>query len=105
MLVDAAAPPLTDPDLARAWRLLRTIDCARCHGKDFEGLAAPSIVKYATSQSKEMFVRAILEGDTQRGMPGYRDNPQISGNIDKIYRYFSGRADGSIAAGSRPLYP
>jgi hypothetical protein len=35
-------------------------------------------------------------------MPGYRDNPRIAGRIDDIYRYFLGRADGSIAAASRP---
>jgi hypothetical protein len=34
-------------------------------------------------------------------MPGYAGNPLIADNIDDIYRYFIGRADGSIAAGSR----
>jgi hypothetical protein len=93
---------LSDPALAQAWRTLREIDCARCHGKDYQGLAAPSIVAYARSVSREMFLRMVLDGDPPRGMPGYRDNPRIAGRIDDIYRYFLGRADGSIAAASRP---
>lgn len=91
-----------DAGMARAWRALRALDCARCHGKGYEGLAAPSIVNFARTQSREMFVRAVLDGDPPRGMPGYRGNPWIAENIDDIYRYFLGRADGSIDATSRP---
>jgi mono/diheme cytochrome c family protein len=110
ILIGAAAPAaaadaataITDARLAEAWRTLREIDCARCHGKDYEGQAAPSIVAYARAVDRDLFIRMILDGDPPRGMPGYRGNPRIAERIDDIYRYFAGRADGSIAAGARP---
>jgi cytochrome c55X len=95
-----AVRPLSDEQIASTWRTLRMVDCARCHGKDYEGLAAPSIIDYARTQSREMFARIVLDGDPPRGMPAYRDNPKISGHIDEIYRYFVGRANGTIRAGS-----
>jgi mono/diheme cytochrome c family protein len=97
-----AAPPLTDPGLIGAWRTLRAADCARCHGKDYEGLAAPSIVDYARTRSRETFVRMVLDGNEPRGMPAYRFNPSIADHVDDIHRYFMGRADGTIHAQSRP---
>jgi cytochrome c55X len=94
--------PLTDPQVVRAWNALRTVNCERCHGKDHEGLAAPSIVDYARTQSREAFVRMVLVGDPPRGMPGYRGNALVEENIDGIHRYFVGRADRSIDAAARP---
>ena len=60
---DGAGQLEVDTRIANAWRVLRVVDCARCHGKDYAGLAAPSIVDYAALQSYEMFVRMILDGD------------------------------------------
>ncbi|MGF6779738.1 cytochrome c55X [Paraburkholderia sp. GAS334] len=100
--VGDAAPPLTDPGIISAWRTLRAADCARCHGKDYEGLAAPSIVDYARTQSCETFARMVLDGDGARGMPAYRLNPSIADHLDDIRRYFMGRADRTIQAESRP---
>ena len=97
--------PLTNDAIVSTWRTLRMVDCARCHGKDYEGLAAPSIVDYARTQSREMFARMVLDGDPPRGMPAYRDNPRIAGHIDDIYRYFLGRANGTIPAGPPPAQP
>jgi len=102
---EGVSAPLIDEGLASAWRTLRAVDCARCHGKDYDGLAAPSIVRYARTQTREMFVRMVLDGDPPRGMPGYRSNPRIAENIDDVYRYFVGRADGTIDSGSRPRSP
>lgn len=93
---------MDDPRIASAWQALRTVNCERCHGKGYEGLAAPSIVDYARTQNRESFVRAVLDGNPPRGMPGYRGNPLIAENIDAIYLYFLGRADGSIEPGARP---
>jgi cytochrome c55X len=98
----AVQPTLEDPRLAAAWKALRTVYCERCHGKDYDGLAAPSIVAYAATQSREAFVRIVLDGDPPRGMPGYRDNPLVADNIDDIYRYFRARATGAIDATARP---
>jgi len=105
VIAERAGGPPTDDAIVSAWRILRTVDCARCHGKDYEGLAAPSIVDYARTQSREMFVRMVLDGELSRGMPAYRDNALIAGHIDDIYRYFLGRADGTIRADPRPPRP
>jgi cytochrome c55X len=101
-VVGGAAAPLTDPGIISAWRTLRAADCARCHGKDYEGLAAPSIVDYARTQSRQTFDRMVLDGDGPRGMPAYRLNPAIADHLDDIHRYFMGRADRTIQAESRP---
>ena len=93
---------IDDPRVAGAWRVLRTLNCERCHGKDYDGLAAPSILAYARTQSPEGFMRALLEGDPPRGMPGYRANPLVSENVEGIYRYFLGRADGTSFCSDRP---
>jgi len=98
----SVAGPLDDPEMASAWRTLRTMDCARCHGASYLGSSGPSIVEFARTQSREAFVRAVLDGVPGRGMPGYRDNPLVQPAIDGIYRYFKGRADGVIAADDRP---
>jgi hypothetical protein len=97
-----ARAALEEPDLVAAWTALRTVYCERCHGKDYEGLAAPSIVAYARSQGREAFIRMVLDGDPQRGMPGYRGNALVVENIDGIWRYFHGRATGAIDASARP---
>lgn len=91
-----------DKRIANGWRVLRTVDCARCHGKDYTGLAAPSIVRYAFSVSRETFIRTVLDGDPPRGMPGYRANSYVAGNLDDIYRYFQARAGGDIGPDYRP---
>jgi len=90
----------SDARIVAAWQTLRAVDCARCHGKDYDGLAAPSIIEYARTQNREMFVRIVLDGDPSRGMPGYRKNSRVLGDIDDIYRYFLGRAQGNIGKGA-----
>ncbi|HEX6829408.1 MAG TPA: c-type cytochrome [Burkholderiales bacterium] len=94
------APPLShDARIAAAWQTLRVVDCARCHGKDHDGLAAPSIIAYARNQSREMFVRAVLDGDPARGMPAYRGNLRVLEGIDGIYAYFAALAQGNAGRG------
>ena len=101
----SAARPLDDPEVASAWRTLRAMDCARCHGGSYLGSSGPSIVEYARTQSREAFLRAVLDGEPARGMPGYRGNPLVQPAIGGIYRYFKGRADGVIKADDRPDRP
>jgi mono/diheme cytochrome c family protein len=91
-----------DKRIANGWRVLRTVDCARCHGKDYTGLAAPSIVSYAASVNRETFIRTVLDGDPPRGMPGYRANSYVTDNFDDIYRYFQARAAGYVGPDYRP---
>src|SRR5262249_25040402 len=71
----------TEVGIANAWRVLRRVECARCHGRDSTGLAAPSIVAYAATQSRESFTRIVIDGDPVRGMPGYRDNAYVTENL------------------------
>ena len=104
-VADGAGQLEADPRIANARRVLRVVDCARCHGKDYRGLAAPSIVDYAASQSREMFVRMVLDGDPVRGMPGYRSNAYVVENLDDIYRYFRARTTGDVGPEYRPLPP
>ena len=104
-VTDGAAQLEVVTRIANAWRVLRAVDCARCHGKDYAGLAAPSIVDYAALQSREMFDRMILDGDPIRGMPGYRSNAYVAENLDDIYRYFLARAKGDVGPEYRPRSP
>ena len=99
---DTGAETLPDDSrIANAWRVLRVVDCARCHGKSYDGLAAPSIVRYAETQNREMFIRMVLDGDPPRGMPGYWTNAYVVESIDDIYRYFLARAKGEIGPSYR----
>jgi hypothetical protein len=92
--------PADEGALDTAWQTLRVVDCARCHGKDYDGLAAPSVVEYVrATRSRERFERIVLDGDPPRGMPGYRGNPLVAQTIDALYRYFTGRAAGDIGRG------
>jgi cytochrome c55X len=104
-VADGAGPLRSDAGIANAWRVLRMVDCARCHGRDYAGLAAPSIVGYVATQSRETFVRMVLDGDPPRGMPGYRSNAYVAESIDDIYRYFLARANGDISPEYRPPAP
>ena len=102
-VADGASQQEVDARIDNAWRVLRTVDCARCHGKDYAGLAAPSIVDFAASQNRETFIRMVLDGDPVRGMPGYRSNAYVVANVDDIYRYFRARASGDVGPEYRPL--
>lgn len=86
-----------------AWQTLRQMDCARCHGSHWDGSVGPSILAYVRSQSKESFVRIVLEGNPAQGMPGYQSTPRVADEIDAIYGYFQGVAKGEVSAGRLEL--
>ncbi len=96
---DAAPAAENAEALTQAWQTVRQLDCARCHGRDHDGLAAPSVLEFVRSQSRERFIRIMLDGDPPRGMPGYGHLPRVADNIDGIYRYFVLRANGAIGRG------
>lgn len=96
---DAAPAPENAEAVAQAWQTVRQLDCARCHGRDHDGLAAPSVLAFVRSQGRERFERIMLDGDPPRGMPGYGHLPRVAENIDGIYRYFVLRANGAIGRG------
>ncbi len=97
------APYQVDARTFAAWQTVRQMDCARCHGSDWNGSVGPSILAYVKSQSKESFVRIVLEGNPAQGMPGYRGAPRVADEIDAIYVYFKGVAEGEIPAGRLEL--
>jgi len=99
---DRVEKPSKEERVANGWRVLRAVDCARCHGRDFTGFAAPSVVAYSRSQSRETFVRTVLDGDPVRGMPGYVNNAYVVKNLDDIYEYFLARANDELGPAYRP---
>jgi hypothetical protein len=87
-------------ELERGWTTLRAMDCARCHGRDYEGWTAPSLVAAVRDGSRERFDRYVLEGDIARGMPGYRSQPAVANNLDAIYAYLVARSKGKVGPGN-----
>jgi cytochrome c55X len=93
------APEVADaPRLLRGWTALRTMDCARCHGRSYDGWAAPSLVASVRDGSRERFERIVRDGDPPRGMPAYGNAPVVIDNLDAIYQYLKARADNAIGA-------
>jgi mono/diheme cytochrome c family protein len=85
------------------WRAVRQFDCARCHGAQYQGSVGPSLIEAARTNPRAQFVRLLLDGNRDRGMPPYRDVRGVADNADGIYGYFRGRADGAIGPGSLQL--
>jgi mono/diheme cytochrome c family protein len=82
---------------ARGWAALRAMDCARCHGRDHDGWAAPSLITAVRDGSRERFMHLVLEGDIARGMPPYRSQPLVVKELDSIYAYLVACAEGWVS--------
>jgi mono/diheme cytochrome c family protein len=54
-----------------AWRAVRQLDCARCHGADYRGSVGPSLIDSVRLRGRTDFTRVILDGNLERGMPPY----------------------------------
>jgi mono/diheme cytochrome c family protein len=94
-----AADPDQQAQRERGWNALRAMDCARCHGRDHDGWAAPSLIASVRNGSRERFDHWVLEGDIGRGMPGYRSQSLVVAELDAIYAYLLARARGEIGPG------
>jgi mono/diheme cytochrome c family protein len=81
------------------WQTVRALDCARCHGANFEGQVGPSLVESVRSRDADSFRKIVLDGDIPRGMPPYKTNDRVVTNLDGIYAYFKALADGRIKPG------
>ncbi|MGE5115878.1 MAG: c-type cytochrome [Betaproteobacteria bacterium] len=79
--------------LARGRAALRAMDCARCHGRDYTGWTAPSLVAAVRDTPRERFEHFVLEGDITRGMPGYRSQPLVVAELDAMYAYLCAKAE------------
>jgi len=86
-------------EFRRGWAALRAMDCARCHGRDLDGWAAPSLLASVRDSPGERFTRLVLDGDIARGMPPYRSQPLVTAQIDAMYAYLLARASGAIGPG------
>jgi mono/diheme cytochrome c family protein len=86
--------------LARGWAALRAMDCARCHGREYEGWAAPSLIASVRETTRERFNRLVLDGNIERGMPPYRTQSVVVAELDAIYAYLLARARGEIGPGN-----
>ena len=83
----------------RGWAALRAMDCARCHGRELDGWAAPSLLAAVRDSPRERFNRLVLDGDMARGMPPYRSQAVVTTQIDAMYAYLLARALGEIGPG------
>ena len=83
--------------LGRGRTVLRAMDCARCHGRDYDGWAAPSLLAAVREGSRERFERSVLDGNPVRGMPGYGSQPLVVAGIDAIHAYLLAQAGGTAA--------
>ena len=86
-------------EFRRGWAALRAMDCARCHGREFDGWAAPSLLAAVRDSPRERFNRLVLDGDMARGMPPYRSQAVVTTQIDAMYAYLLARALGEIGPG------
>ena len=86
-------------EFRRGWAALRAMDCARCHGRELDGWAAPSLLAAVRDSPRERFNRLVLDGDMARGMPPYRSQAMVTTQIDAMYAYLLARALGEIGPG------
>lgn len=77
---------------ARGRDALRAMDCARCHGKHYDGWSGPSLLAAVRDGSRERFDRYVLDG-SERGMPGYRSQPLVVRELDAIWAYLRAQAE------------
>ena len=76
------------------------MDCARCHGRDLDGWAAPSLLAAVRDGSRERFERFVLDGNIVRGMPAYRGVPLVVEAVDAMHAYLAARAGGTLGPGA-----
>lgn len=78
-------------------RVLRELDCARCHGVDYRGGVGPSLIDSVRSRSRVAFTRMLLEGSPERGMPPYKSIAGVAQSADGIYDFLRAVAEGSTS--------
>jgi mono/diheme cytochrome c family protein len=95
----AEAGNRVDRQTLRGWQVLRQFDCARCHGKDYDGAVGPSLIDYVERFDLARFERDLLDGNPGRGMPGYRGINEVAEARVGIFAYLRARADRAITGG------
>jgi len=85
-----------DANTMNGFRAWRAAACDRCHGANQEGLVGPPLTESMKTLSKEEFVKAIRDGRLEKGMQSFGNSEIVMKNIDNLYAYLKGRADGAI---------
>ena len=96
----AEGEPRVNASIFSAWQAMRQLDCARCHGRDYTGSVGGSLLESARTRSRDEFRRLVLEGNLARGMPPYSSVSLAADNVEGMYDYLRGRADGTIPNGA-----
>jgi mono/diheme cytochrome c family protein len=101
-----AAPPYkvadgtkVDGQTLQGWRTWRAMACERCHGAAQEGGLGPALVTSLKTLTPAEFKSTVLQGRVAKGMPNFDGSKQVVDNIDNLYAYLLGRADGAIKPG------
>lgn len=89
------------------WRQY-SVHCARCHGQDVLGNPVAANLLESTREGgpvagNDAFAAVVKAGRPERGMPAF-GGTLTDEQVDAIYAYVKGRADGKISAG-RPARP
>ena len=88
-----------DPVTLEGWRTWRALACERCHGAKQEGLVGPSLLDSMRRLSKDEFKQTLMKGRPEKGMPNFDGSKMVTDNLDGLYAYLKGRADGAIQPG------
>ncbi|WP_338772048.1 c-type cytochrome [Massilia sp. METH4] len=88
-----------DAGTLSGWRTWRALACERCHGAQQEGAVGPALTSSLKALSKDEFKNVVLHGRIDKGMPNFDGSKMVVDNIDNLYAYLKGRADGAIAPG------
>jgi mono/diheme cytochrome c family protein len=88
-----------DPVTLEGWRTWRALACERCHGAKQEGLVGPSLLDSMRRLSKDEFKQTLMKGRPEKGMPNFDGSKMVTENLDGLYAYLKGRADGAIKPG------
>jgi mono/diheme cytochrome c family protein len=99
--------PRVSTEEYEGWRQY-SVHCARCHGQDVTGNpVAAHLLESARSggpvATQETFTNVVAEGRVTKGMPAFKAIMKPE-QIEAVYAYVKGRADGRIALG-RPAAP
>ncbi len=85
-----------DANTMNGFRAWRAAACDRCHGANQEGLVGPPLTESMKTLSKEEFVKVIRDGRLEKGMQSFGNSEMVMKNMDNLYAYLKGRADGAI---------